>query len=336
MEDAHQNDYQSIFAHWDSNSTVRTRPRRMLDEVEDGMALFSRELTPCATHPLVVACGPDAVNELLTRRLYTYLDFTTILEQQYINPTLMRISQNRTGVRLSDEMRMDAYRIYCDEAYHALAAADLKQQVESCTGTSPSLVERPAFTATLREAKLHVPRSVWPAVELCFAIVSETLISGVLSGVPQDCTVVTTVRDSIADHAVDERKHHAYFSKLAERFWPQLSSSERRTLGPLFADFIVGFLGPDLDAYRQILHAMGFRPAEAEQILAESHPPTETTAGIRHAARATVRLLERVGVLRDPFVADYFHRLGLIGNAPTHTTAPWAHGKPLPPLSAAA
>ncbi|MEU7673588.1 diiron oxygenase [Micromonospora taraxaci] len=325
MEGDQQTPYESVFTQWDSNSTVRTHPRRMLDEVEEGMTLFSAELMPCTTHPLVVAHGLDAVNELLTRRLYTYLDFTMILEQQYINPTLIRISENRTGVRFSEGMRRDAHFIYCDEAYHALNAVDLKHQVEACTATRSSITARPAFTATLRLAKRRLPRSIWPAVDLCFAIVSETLISGVLSSLPRDSTVVTAVRESIADHAVDERKHHAYFSRLAERFWPQLNSSEQRTLGPLFADFIVGFLRPDLTAYRQILHTMALQETDAEQILAESHPPAETTADIRRAARATVKLLERIGVLRDPFVADYFHRSGLIDDAVVNAAASREH-----------
>jgi hypothetical protein len=324
-----EDDYQSVFAQWDSNSAVRTRPRRMIDEVDEGKTLFSPALMPCAAHPLVVARGPATVHELLTRRLYTYLDFTTVLEQQYVNPTLMRISQNRTGIQLCDEMRLDAYRIYCDEAYHALFSADLKQQVESCTAIPPSLVGRPAFAATLRAAKRRLPRSIWPAADLCFAIVSETLISGVLTGIPQDPTVVTTVRESIADHAVDERKHHAYFSKLAERFWPQLNTAERRTLGPVFGDFIVGFLSPDLDAYRLMLLTMGFPERDARQILLESHPRAATETGIRHAARATVKLLERMGVLRDPFVADHFGRLRLIGPATTdQPDLEWA--RPLP------
>jgi len=306
--------YESIFTDWDTRSTVRTRPRRMIEEVDHGMVLFSPPLAPCVSHPLLQERGRAAVDEFLTRRLYLYLDFTTILEQGYINPTLMRIGRGNIGVRFSEEMRLDAHRIYCDEAYHALFSADLKHQVEVCTRTPATVVGWPRFTDVLREAKWHVPSGMRPLVEICFAVVSETLISGVLSGIPADPSVVTAVRESIADHAVDERKHHAYFTKLMEDFWPQLGAAEQRTLGPLFADFIIAFLGPDLRAQGAILRAMLFDPAEARQILADTHPAADVGAAIRQAARYTIRLLERVGVLRDGGVYEHFLRLGLTGD----------------------
>jgi len=286
----------------------------MIDEVDAGLVLFAPSLAPCASHPLLTARGTAAVEEFLTRRLYLYLDFTTILEQEFINPTLMRIGNGALGVRFSDDMRLDAHRIYCDEAYHALFSADLKHQVEACTQVSSLLVGRPGFVEVLRDAKRQVPHGLRPLVELCFAIVSETLISGVLSGIPADHSVVTAVRDSIADHAVDERKHHAYFTKVMEDFWPQLSSAEQRTLGPLFADFIVAFLRPDLRAQDTILRAMLLDPAESRQIVTDTHPPASTAAAIRQAARYTMKLLARMGVLQDGRVYEHFVRLGLIAD----------------------
>src|SRR5215211_510556 len=108
--DRHDNEYTSVFAEWDSKSAVRSRPRRMVHELEEGRSAFPAALTPPAAHPLVLARGPGAVQELLTRRLYRYLDFTTVLEQEFINPVLMEIARGTTGVHFSAEMRFDSYK----------------------------------------------------------------------------------------------------------------------------------------------------------------------------------------------------------------------------------
>ena len=127
-------EYRSVIESWDAKSAVRTKPRRMLVEKDDGMAFFSTNLTPAAGHPLVIGYGKAAVDELLVRRLYAYLDFTTILEQEIVNPVVLRLSRDSFGLELRAAMKFDAHRIYCDEAYHALFSADMKRQVMMCTG----------------------------------------------------------------------------------------------------------------------------------------------------------------------------------------------------------
>jgi para-aminobenzoate N-oxygenase AurF len=306
-------EYRSAVANWDSKSTVRSKPRRMLSEENEGRSFFSAELTPSAAHPLVVCRGGPDVQELLTRRLYSYLDFTTILEQEIVNPVVLRLSRDAYGLTLSDDMRFDAYRIYCDEAYHALFSVDIKRQVEACTGINASgTIRQPYFAHTIRRVKASLPSNLGTLAELCAAIVSETLISGSLTKIPSDPTVAKVVRETISDHAMDERTHHAYFSKVLDVVWPQIDSTTQQLLSPYFADLILGFLVPDEQVQRCTLRQMRFTRDEARQILLESHPVDETIADVRHAARSTIRLLQRNGVLANNLAIDHFTRLGLI------------------------
>lgn len=303
--------YTSVISDWDVKSSVRTKRRRMLDEVEDGKVFFPESLAPCARHPLVVSQGAQSVGTFLTRRLYQYLDFTTILEQEIVNPVLLRLSRDGYGFNLPAEMRFDAYRIYCDEAYHALSAADLIRQVKVCTSVDPLVMNRPKFANVINRVRMFVPSGMEGLVDLCAAVVSETLISGTLSGIPADSAVVHTIREAVADHAADERTHHAYFTKVLEIVWPQLGHYNQTALGPLFGYFILSFLEPDKEAYIDLLLAGGFSQAAACQIFSDSHPKSEVLKETGHAARCTLRLLHRVGMLECQQTRESFLGLGL-------------------------
>jgi hypothetical protein len=252
------------------------------------------------------------VLEFLAHRLYSYLDFTTVLEQEIVNPAVLRMSRDAFGLRLPGNMRFDAYRIYCDEAYHALMSADIKLQVEAATGVLGTAPSEPAFVRSIRQAKAGVPGKLAPLVEFCATVVSETLISGTLTQIPEDKQVLAFVREVIADHAADERTHHAYFTRAFEIAWPQLDRSTQRLLAPHFGDLIIGFLAPDLDGQQNALRHMGFSGEGAAQIVWEANPADRTRADIRRAARCTLRLLDRMGVMRHGNAKEHFYSLGLI------------------------
>jgi len=306
--------YISPLEHWDTRSAVRSKPRRLFEERDAGRSFFSAAITPVASHPLVLSRGKDLGDRLLTLRLYSYLDFTTVLEQHIVNPVLLRLTRDAFGFALPDDMKFDAHRIYCDEAYHAHFSVDIKRQVSVCTSIVPPAATDPEFAQAIRKAQQSVPRDLRALAELCAVVVSETLISGTLSGVPADPTVAGPIRDMFADHAADERTHHAYFTRVLETAWPQLDRSSQETLSPLFGDFITAFLMPDLRAQRQMLRLADFKDQEIEQIIYEAQPFNQSLADARHAARSTMRLLERTGILQNTRTRDYFAQLGLISD----------------------
>lgn len=168
------------------------------------------------------------------------------------------------------------------------------------------------FGSALERAKSYHAPSLGSLIELCSAVVSETLISGTLTSVPKDLSVVSAVRESLADHAVDERTHHAYFTRVLETIWPQLQPGIRNQLGTHFADFILAFLSPDMCGQQMMLGAVGFTSVESEEIARDSNPHNQIIADVRHASRSTIALLERVGVLADKRTKQYFIECGLL------------------------
>jgi len=302
----------SVFKSWDARASVRTKPRRRIwDDEPREHVYFTPELVPVAQHPLVRGLGAETVDRVLIQQLHTYLEFTSELEHGAVNPVAAMISRRRSGFDLPETMVEDAYKIYTDEAWHAQFSDDLQRQVAAKTGVGPSVFEQPNFFRKLQGFQHGLAADEQRLVMIFFTIVSETLISAILSGIPSDRRVVTAVRELVADHAQDEGRHSAYFARLLEFTWPRLDKAQRALIGPLLPEMIVAFLEPDFLAIAGNLRACGLSAEQIDQVMTESYPPATVSAGIRASSRATIRHFERVGVVEDPRTAEALEARGL-------------------------
>ena len=246
--------YDSKLGEWDNNSSARSKPRRLLTETEErGKFYFPPELVPFCSHPDLLEIDPDITSRILIQRLYLYMNFTILLEHHAVNPTLLDICHEASGFLFPDEMTFDSMRIYVDEAHHALFCQDSINQVQLVTGQVPIRFVVPSFMVKLADILNSIPTLLRSKAQLYFTIVSETLISAILSTIPNHTGMVPFVREVVADHAADEGKHHAYFVKVLEMTWPQLRPEEQAVIGPLIPQFMMAFLSPDRPALNQLL-----------------------------------------------------------------------------------
>ncbi len=305
--------YRSYFDGWITRATVRTRPERKLAADEDELYCFPPSLFPCVLHPYVQQCGEGTVKRALMQRLHLYLDFTARLEHEAVNPVCAMLANGSAGLTLPSQMIADAYKIYTDEAWHAQFSDAVQRQVIEHSGVAPVLPARQRFLVDLDTAERAASPGVRPLVRTFFALVSETLITAILEDIPHNKSIKTVVRETVADHARDEGVHRAYFSKLLEYAWPQLSRHQRLEVGRLLPGFIRSFLEPDLQSFAAILRDAGLSADHAGQIITDCYTGPDQAAKLQHAARGTVSRFEDVGVLREPATRDLFGQAGLIG-----------------------
>jgi hypothetical protein len=303
------------FAKWDSCAAIRSKPRQRLSARGLGttadLLFFNPELVPVSRHPLVV--GANLSRKILLQHLYSYLWFTTVLEQQFVNPVMIRIATGALGLSIPSPMLLDAHRIYCDEGYHALCSVDLSQQVEELTGIA-SLVDQ-ALPKPFRDLTALVeqaPQRLKKTIELSFVIVSETLVSAILTRSHLDVRVAPAIRQVILEHAQDEAIHQAYFSDLTKMIWPQIDAGLRREIGVLIPELILTFLRPDLQHVTKVLTAYGVAPQDAQRVAGECYPQESVVTSSRLASSFTTSLFRSVGAFDDPIVLDAFHRSGLL------------------------
>jgi len=318
--------YGTSFARWYERATVRRSPRRVLRDGAEHQVYFPPELFPAAGHPLVVARGAGAVRSVLIHRLQQYLQFTVELEATAVVPVTSEIARGRSGLALPEQMQADAFKIATDEAWHAQFSYDLIRQVTIETGVPAGTAQAPAFVARLAGIRAQLDSDLRGLDGLLFATVSETLVSAILSDLPHDRRLPQAVRDTVADHAEDEGRHHAYFRCLLGFLWSALGADQRRRLGPQVPRLVRAFLEPDYLATGRALAAVGLGQGEIEQVLEEAYPEAAVSRAIAAAAGSTVRYFREVGALDDPRTFEAFEAAGLLHGAGRPWTGPAGTG----------
>jgi hypothetical protein len=263
-------EYVNSFDTWYDRASVRCEHRRVLSTPEPGQIFFPPELVPAAAHPAVRKLGSQACQRLLVDHLHQYLLFTVDLEETTVTPMAAAIARGRSGLSLPAAARADAFKIVTDEAWHAQFSYDLIQQVEAATGVRRPDDQAPAYAGRLEAIRERAGPDLAGAVSLLFTVVSETLVSGILSALPHDGRLPMAVRLAIADHARDEGRHHRFFRQILDYFWASLSRDQRRRLGPLVPDLVWAFLAPDYRAAARALRQIGVRAADADDVVRES------------------------------------------------------------------
>ncbi|MGW1954861.1 diiron oxygenase [Streptomyces sp. NPDC001920] len=312
---AEEDDYVSPFRNWHERATVRAASRRELTPLEDGQGFFAPELVPLASHPLIEALRderPDVYRDVLVRHLYRYLDFTAKLEHLVVNRTALGIAHGTIGVRVPDAMRLDAFKIYCDEAYHALFSADLAGQVRELTEVDAELPRVPYFITRLERFLEESQDDLAALTEILFVIVSETLITAQLAGMWNDTSVAPAVRETVRDHALDEGRHHAYFAIFLRHLWGQLTPATRKRAALQVPRLIRIFTDPDVPSVEKEITGYGFSHDDAKRIVAELFPDAAVEAYAKSVAQQTVRHFESVGALDDEQVSAEFATHGLL------------------------
>ncbi|HEV2889247.1 MAG TPA: diiron oxygenase [Frankiaceae bacterium] len=323
--DEHETAYRTPFRSWDTRGWVRSKPHQPT-EFADGRAFFTPEVVPLLALPAAAALSRDAVDDLCARHLQWHLAMTVDLELGPVNDAVHVVRDS--GDVFPRDLRTDALRLYTDEAGHAEMCATMADAVERATGVAPP-AGPPPFVRAVRDAAAAAEPGARDAVRLLAAFVSETLISATLTRVPFDERVHVGVRQLVADHAEDERRHAVLFRDVFARYWPSLDAAVRRAVGLLLPDLITTFLAPD-DAELAVA-AAAHADVLGDPVVAAGEAALRATANgaFLAAAEPTLRVLHEHGAFDDPDVAAAFVDSGLfpdIGSAalrrPSEALAP--------------
>ena len=308
---AHPDPGRPGFTAWDRQASVRTAARRSFDGSEAGKAYFPQWATPYLSHPLVKALDESARERLAIDYLYQYLLFTVRLEVEIVNDVVGRLATGATG-ELPSELRAQALRIYCDEAYHAVANLDLLEQVAEHTGVPVPPVGYGDVGARLAEIGERLLPGDPSLAEQLRVIVFETVVTSILSEIPEDPTVFTAIRDVVRDHARDERRHHAFFITYLTVLWPRLPDRVRPAVAESIPELIHACLRWDTRPVRASLHRAGLPPGAVETVIAQSYGEQQVAASLRRSARHLIRRCVHLGITTLPSGAVAFRRLRLI------------------------
>jgi hypothetical protein len=304
-------EYRAQMSKWAASVPAAAPPQRE-DKAAPGMLPFSRELLPLVDHPLLRQVGHQGSLWLLAQRLYSYMDWTFALETNVVLPVAGKLLQHGYGLDGGPELREDALKIIVDEGHHALEAMSTKNAVVAATGVVPvQAYTPPSFVARLARVEGESPASERAVVRLVFAMVSETLITSLLTKLPKDETVLPVVRAAIRQHAHDEARHHSVFAKVMEVAWSRWSVAEQDRYAPLFADFLEAFLLPNVAAADSWLRCLGIADDVRGAVLEDVYAPSRLRSSIREASEPSLRAMRRAGIFDNRRFVDVIGAKGM-------------------------
>ncbi|MCF1470227.1 hypothetical protein GOZ89_06705 [Agrobacterium vitis] len=303
-------DYTSAFRYWDEKATVRQAARREIDPNDENFHLFPKRFAPVSEHPLILTKYPEKINTILGLHLVRYMKFTQMLELVVVNDATRSVALGQMPFDINREMLLDAHRLYCDEAYHALFSADIIEQVERLFGVaSPNYV--PSFLLQIRDTLAsHDNERQKFLLKLIFVIVSEMLITSNLKDVHKGGEMPQAVSDVMRDHAADESRHHVFYRELLTQVWPQLSKQERLLWARHIPKFVSAFIDPDEHAITSELFMIGITKQDSQQILLDTYSGDNISSYKVQCATQLLRALEDLDIFHQAEYREIFLEAG--------------------------
>lgn len=238
-------DYQSFAEAWESRATIRTRPRRLLEDDQ-------RLIYPLSRQPLVLSetflreC-PQQRDFALVQTLYKFINDVVIFETEIVDKTARSIAKNRFDVAFPFACRYDAMTVVVDEDYHALVAMDFMQQTVAMTGIEPiQLPDQIELSRAIPAAVALAPEPLRSAVELICVAIAENTVTGDVAAFARDDSVKPSIKGLMADHLLDEGRHSSFWARMVRIYWHTASDTDRETIAQILPVFIGHYLTNDI------------------------------------------------------------------------------------------
>ncbi|MBH3463107.1 diiron oxygenase [Pseudomonas putida] len=238
-------EYRSFADAWEERATIRTRPRRRIEDDQ-------RLIYPLSRQPLVQsatfqrAC-PHLRDFVLVQSLYKFINDVVIFETEIVDRTARRIAKDRFTVRFPFACRYDAMTVVVDEDYHALVAMDFLQQTIALTGLEPiALPTEIELSRAIPSALAQVPEALRDALELICVGIAENTLTDDVAAFARDETVKPSVKGLMADHLLDEGRHSSFWARLTRIYWQAAPEVDRQMIAQVLPVFLGQYLTNDI------------------------------------------------------------------------------------------
>ncbi|WJM97672.1 diiron oxygenase [Pseudomonas defluvii] len=270
-------DYQSFATAWEDRATIRTRPRRILENDD-------RLIYPLSRQPLVL--GATFMREcsqwrdfVLVQSLYKFINDVVIFETEIVDRTARAIAKNRFAIRFPFACRYDAMTVVVDEDYHALVAMDFMQQTVALTGIEPiDLPNEIELSRAIPAALTLVPEHLRDALELICVAIAENTLTNDVAAFARDDTVKPSIKGLMADHLLDEGRHSTFWARLVRLYWQSAPEEDRSCIAQILPVFIRQYLTNeiqkafDFNVIKHLQVSESVRTALNEEVLSMVYP----------------------------------------------------------------
>ncbi|VVP49533.1 diiron oxygenase [Pseudomonas fluorescens] len=238
-------DYLSFADAWESRATIRTRPRRLLEN--DDKLIYPLSRQPLVLSETFLRECPEQRDFALVQTLYKFINDVVIFETEIVDKTARSIAKNRFAMAFPFACRYDAMTVVVDEDYHALVAMDFMQQTIAMTGITPiELPDEIELSRAIPAAIALAPEHLRSAVELICVAIAENTVTGDVAAFAKDDTVKQSIKGLMADHLLDEGRHSGFWSRMVRIYWHTASEDDRQRIAQILPVFIGHYLTNDI------------------------------------------------------------------------------------------
>ncbi|KPW51795.1 Uncharacterized protein ALO82_02852 [Pseudomonas syringae pv. broussonetiae] len=238
-------DYTSFIDAWEGRATIRTRPRRMVENDE-------KLIYPLSRQPLVLSdtftreCA-HLRDYALVQSLYKFINDVVIFETEIVDKTARSIAKDNFTIRFPFACRYDAMTVVVDEDYHALVAMDFMQQTIALTGIEPiQLPDEIELSRAIPAALALAPEHLRSAVELICVAIAENTVTNDVGAFAKDDSVKQSIKGLMADHLLDEGRHSGFWARLVRIYWHTADEQDRESIARILPVFIAQYLTNDI------------------------------------------------------------------------------------------
>ncbi|ELS40581.1 diiron oxygenase [Pseudomonas syringae] len=310
-------DYMSFIDAWEGRATIRTRPRRMVEN--DDKLIY-----PLSRQPLVLSdtftreCA-HLRDYALVQSLYKFINDVVIFETEIVDRTARSIAKDHFTIRFPFACRYDAMTVVVDEDYHALVAMDFMQQTIALTGIEPiPLPDEIELSRAIPAALALAPEHLGSAVELICVAIAENTVTNDVAAFAKDESVKQSVKGLMADHLLDEGRHSGFWARLVRIYWHTAPQQDRESIARIMPVFIAQYLTNDIQNgfdFTLIDHLQV--PDTIKHALREETRAVSFPVNRHHPLVANiVRFFKNSSMLDDPCVqralADYLPAQGTL------------------------
>jgi len=262
------NVYASPFLDWDRQASVRSFVNQ-----DDDWSGHSGHWMPIAADNIL---GHPAITDDIKQSLSAYLlvgslDFTYNLEQRLISSVSSQLTSGCLLPDLEEAVKIDALKVQCDEAFHALQAYWLASKVRQASGITGSMDTDShflQFVAEITNGSVDLPIEL---LLFCAVVVSETLITKSLRDDWRDSSLPKAIRSFFHQHYKDEVQHSAYFTWLLEHVWGGWPRSTQEILIKLWPQLIDAYLDSDIQIAKRALQHFDLSAVMIDRIIYETY-----------------------------------------------------------------
>ncbi|MGU9859284.1 diiron oxygenase [Pseudomonas sp. LF245] len=298
-------DYHRVAEDWERRATVRTRPRRLLEDDDKLVYPLSRQ--PLALSATFIEQCPQWRDFVLLQSFYKFINDVVIFETEIVDKTARSIAKNRFPLPFPATVRYAAMTVVVDEDYHALVALDFLQQTVDMTGIPPlDLPHQIELSRALPLALAQTPKHLHDAVELIGVAIAENTVTHDVAAFAKDHSVKASVRGLMADHLCDEGRHAQFWTHLVQHYWQAASAADRDAIAHVLPTFLAHYLTNDLQQRfdLQLIEHLNVNTAVRQALRDEVEALVFPITRHHPLVGNIMAFLNRSGLLHTPSVAQ--------------------------------